>query len=65
MKERQKGRIPRPIRRTGTEVHEDVRTARHRSRSDERRYAIDKELEEWGIATDEATDEGPEAWGLP
>jgi hypothetical protein len=61
----EKGRIPRPVRRTGTEVHSDTRTARQRSRSDERRHAIDKELEEWGIVADEETDEGPEAGGLP
>ena len=42
-----RGRVPRPVRRMGTEIHEDTRTQRERSRGDAERAAIEGELEEW------------------
>lgn len=35
-----KGRAPRPVRRMGTEIHEDRRTRRQRTRTDENRAAF-------------------------
>lgn len=36
-----KGRAPRPVRRMGTEIHEDRRTRRQRTRADEERAAVE------------------------
>ncbi len=41
-----KVRAPRPVRRTGTEVHEDSRTARERERGQARRAEIEREMDE-------------------
>lgn len=48
-----KGRVTRPVRRMGTEIHEDRRTHRRRTRSDEERYEIEESWEAYAEAWDE------------
>jgi len=47
-----KGRAPRPVRRTGTEIHEDRRTRRQRARGDQERAVIESS------ATEDTDDDG-------
>jgi hypothetical protein len=55
-----KGRVPRPVRRTGTEIHEDARTQRKRQRGQEELEVIRTQLDWVYDDLESADDSSPE-----
>ena len=54
-----RGRVPRPVRRMGTEIHADRRTRRRRTRAQQEAAAFDEEdtlLTSWILSNTEHPD---------
>jgi ubiquitin-like protein Pup len=60
MTQQAKVRAPRPIRRTGTEVHEDSRTQRERERGQARRAEIERGIDDLLEEVDDLLEENAE-----